>query len=69
MSDALPADAPPSAMLRHEADQLAHLATVGLGLPSGKVATLARRLRDIAKDVDNTERMKAASMAAEMART
>jgi hypothetical protein len=60
MSETMLADAPPSALLRHEADQLAHLATVGLGLPAGKVATLARRLRDIAKDVDATEKMKVA---------
>jgi hypothetical protein len=51
-------DAPPSALLTEEANALADLATLGQPLPAGKVATLARRLRDIAKDVDATEKMK-----------
>ncbi len=53
-------DAPPSALLTKEANTLANLATLGLPLPANKVATLARRLRDIAKDVDATEKMKVA---------
>jgi hypothetical protein len=54
-------DAPPSALLTKEANALADLATLGQPLPAGKVATLARRLRDIAKDVDATEKMKVAN--------
>ena len=49
-------DAPPSALLLGLADDLAARATLGQGLTSGEVATLARRIRDYAADVDATER-------------
>jgi hypothetical protein len=53
-----PSDAPPSRLLVLEADQLAVIAACGQPMHAGQVATLARRLRDIAADVDATERMK-----------